>query len=92
MNGVFNFEQYTAPYLDMEMLMERQMQKRKRKLLILSAVATVLMSMIAVLMLYIISKDSMEVFLILYIAFGAYIVLGALLIGRFVKKGEYLCE
>lgn len=92
MSGVYDFEQYPVPYLDMEMLMEKQVQKKNRKLLVLSAVATVLMSMIAVLMLYIISKDSMEVFFILYIAFETYIVLGALLIGRFVKKGEYLCE
>ena len=92
MNGVYDFEGFSTPYLDVEMLMERKAQKRKKRLMILSGMATILMAAMAVLMLYLVSTVSKTACMILCTVLCIYIVVTLLMIGRFVKKGEYLWQ
>lgn len=92
MNGVYDFEAFNTPYLDVEMLMERKAQKRKRRLMILSGIATVLMATMAVVMLYLISTVSKTACMLLSTVLFVYMVVTLLMIGRFVKKGEYLWQ
>ena len=92
MNGVYDFEQYPAPYLDEEDLRKRKAQKRKRRLLILTAIAGLLVAFMCILLMYLLSKESQELCLIIYVASGIYMILSALLLGNMMKKGEVLCE
>ncbi len=92
MNGIYNFDGYSTPYLDVEMLMERKAQKRKRRLMVLTGIATVLMATMAVIMLYLISTVSKTACMILSIVLGVYIIAALIMIGRFVRKGEYLWQ
>ncbi len=92
MNGIYDFEAFKTPYLDVEMLIERKAQKRKRKLMILSGMATILMALMAVLMLYLVSTVSKTACMILCTILCIYIVVAILMIGKFIKKGEYLWQ
>ena len=92
MNGVYDFEQFETPYLDVEMLMNRKAQKRKKKLLILSGIATMLATILVAMLLYLVSTVNEELFRISYSILSIYIIVGALVIGMVVKKGEYLCQ
>jgi len=92
MNGIYDFEAFNTPYLDVEMLMERKAQKRRRRLMLLSGVATILMSLVAVLVLYLISTVSKTACMVLCTILCIYIVVAVVMIGRFVKKGEYLWQ
>ncbi len=92
MNGIYNFDGYRTPYLDMEMLMERKEAKRKRKLLFLSIIAMILMSIIAVSMLYLLSLENKMACMIMSICLCTYVVIGVLIVGKCVKKGEYLWQ
>ncbi len=92
MNGIYDFENHYTPYLDVEMLMKRQAEKRKKKILILSGIAAVLMALVAIVTLQLIASIDEELFKTVYMVFGAYIVMGTILIGRFIKKGDYIWQ
>ena len=88
MNGIYNFEGYKTPYLDVEMLMERKEAKRKKIMLILSGVVAVLMAAVSVVMLVVTLYVSQELFIISVIGFGIYMIGGAIGVGIFMKKRE----
>ena len=92
MNGIYDFENHYTPYLDMEMLMKRQAQKRKKKILILSGIATILMAMVTIVVLHLVASIDKELFKIVYIGFSVYIMTGTIVIGRFIKKGDYIWQ
>ena len=88
MNGIYNFENYRAPYLDVEMLMERKEKKRRRYMLILACVIAVLMAAAAVVTLVATSYVNQQIFIVAVIGFGIYMITGAIGVGAFVKKRE----
>lgn len=88
MNGIYDFDNYRAPYLDVEMLMERKEKKRKRQMLILSCIVAVLMAAAAVVTLVATSYVSQELFIVSVIGFGIYMIVGAICAGTFMKKRE----
>ncbi|MBE5921425.1 MAG: hypothetical protein E7269_01530 [Lachnospiraceae bacterium] len=92
MNGIYDFECYKPPHLDVEMLMERKAQKQARKIMVLSGIAAILMAVLAVMLFDMIAAESATLFAVFATMFGGYIIGGVLLIGRFIKKGEYQCE
>lgn len=86
MNGIYDFENYHTPYLDVEMLMKRKAEKRARRILVLSGIATMLMSVLMIMMLYLCATMSKNLFVILCSLLSVYIIVGALLIGIFMKR------
>lgn len=88
MNGIYNFEGYRTPYLDVEMLMERKEKKRKKQMLILSCIVALLMAATAVVMLVATSYVSQELFVAAITGFGIYMIAGAICVGAFLKKRE----
>lgn len=86
MNGIYDFEGYRTPYLDVEMLMERKAKKREKLMLILACLAATVMAAIAVLVLVTMALIDFTVFVILAMVFTVYIVGGAICIGKFMKK------
>ena len=92
MNGIYNFEQYRTPYLDVDMLMEYKAKKREKSLLVFAGVAAVLMLLLSVLVLYKLSTMNKELFLVTYSAFALYLIAGAVVVSKMLKKkGDYLC-
>jgi len=93
MNGIYNFEGYRTPYLDIEMLIERKEKKRKRCLLVLAGIAAVLSAVLAVVLLCAVAIMYTEVLIAAYVIFAVYLVSGVVLMGVIVKKlkGDNLC-
>ena len=93
MNGIYDFENYRTPYLDVEMLMERKAKKRERRMLVLAGIAAVLMMVSAIVILCNIAVLNKELFVVSYIIFAIYMIVGAVLMKKIVKKkGEYLWQ
>lgn len=88
MNGIYDFEGYRTPYLDVEMLMERKAKKRERQMLILSCIAAVFMAAVAVVTLAATALIDTTIFIISITVFALYIVIGAIVVGKFMKKRE----
>ncbi len=88
MNGIYDFEKYRTPHLDMEMLMERKAKKREKQMLVLSCVVVVIMAAVSVMILATTALIDEGVFAVLMIAFALYVILGAACIGKIMKKRE----
>lgn len=88
MSGIYDFEGYRTPYLNVEMLMERKEKKRRKQMLILSCIVAVLMAATAVVTLVTTSYVSQEFFIAAIIGFGVYMIAGAICVGAFLKKRE----
>ena len=88
MNGIYDFESYRTPYLDVEMLMERKAKKREKQMLILACIAAVMMGAVAILMLVATALIDFKLFIVLTTGFAIYIVVGAICVGKFMKKRE----
>lgn len=93
MNGIYDFEGYGTPYLDVEMLMERKAQKRARRMLVLSCVAAILMAVLAVLLLWNMAIISSKLLVIAYMGFAIYMIAGVAVFGVLLKKvkGDNVC-
>ena len=92
MNGIYDFEQYKAPYLDMEMLTERTEQKRRRSVIICSGIIVMMMAAIVVLLLIKALKTDFALFVISTAFVGVYVVAGMVIMLKLVKKGEKSCH
>ena len=91
MNGIYDFENYRTPYLDTEMLMEYKAKRQKRRLLLLAGLASVLLIVLSVLVLYHQSTVDKELFALSMIVFAVYLIIGVIVVGIVVKrKGEYV--
>lgn len=88
MNGIYNFEGYRTPYLDVEMLMERKAKRQERRVLVLACVAAVIMAAAAVVTLAATAFVDTKIFMILVTIFALYLVVGAIAVGKFMKKRE----
>lgn len=88
MNGIYDFNKYKTPYLDMEMLMERKAKKREKQMLILSCIAAVMMAAVSVVLLAATALINETIFVVVSILFVLYIVAGAVCIGKIMKKRE----
>lgn len=93
MNGIYDFEGYRTPYLDVEMLMERKERKRKRRLVILAVIMAILSAVLAIALLWAVANVYTEMMVMAYVAFAVYLVSGVILTGVIVKKlkGDNLC-
>lgn len=91
MNGIYDFENYRTPYLDTEMLMEYKARKREKRMLCLAGLASVLLMVLSVLVLYHQSTVDKELFALSMIVFAVYLIIGVIVVGIVVKrKGEYV--
>ena len=86
MNGIYDFEKYRTPHLDVEMLMEYKAKKRAKRMIILAVFAAVLMLALAILLLCNIALIDEGLLGISYIFFAVYMIAGAVVIGTVVKK------
>lgn len=93
MNGIYNFEGYRTPYLDVEMLMERKAKRQERRVLVLACLAAVIMAAAAIITLAATAFVDTKIFIILVTIFALYLVGGAIAVGKFMKKREAkLCQ
>ncbi len=92
MNGIYDFEQYSSPYLDVEMLMKRKAQKRARRMLLLSGIAAILMMVMTILVFAFIAEKNQILFAVLEIGTCIYTIVALMVVGRYIKKGAYLCR
>ena len=88
MNGIYDFESYRTPYLDVEMLMERKAKKREKQMLVLAFVVAVMMAIVAILMLVVMALIDFTLAVVWTTGFAVYIVVGTICVGRFMKKRE----
>ena len=86
MNGIYNFEKYRPPYLDTAMLIERKEKKKDVKLMILAGIASIMMVVMFVHLGMNLYQGSLEIFGIMVAVVAAYVIVGAFMIGRFLKK------
>lgn len=86
MSGIYDFEKYRTPYLDVEMLMEYKEKKRAKRMLVLAVLAAVLMLALAILILCNIAMIDKELLGVAYMFFAVYMIAGAVVIGMIVKK------
>lgn len=86
MSGIYNFEKYRTPYLDVEMLMEYKAKKRAKRMLVLAVFAAVLMLALAILLFCNIAMIDKELLGVSYMIFAVYMIAGAVVIGTVVKK------
>lgn len=86
MNGIYDFEQYRTPYLDVEMLMERKAKKQAQRTLVLACILVCLTAIVSVLLLGNLALISQEVMIIGYTVFAAYVIVGIVLMLKFLKK------
>ncbi len=88
MNGIYDFDGYRTPQLNIEMLMERKARKREKQMLILSCIAAVIMTIVAIVMLIATALIDQKIFVIATVVFAVYVVIGAACVGRFMKRRE----
>lgn len=92
MNGIYNFENYRTPHLDVDMLMEYKEKKRMKRMLVLTVIAAALMLVLAILILCNIALIDQELLMISCIIFAIYMIGGAVVIGAVMKKkGDKIC-
>ena len=93
MNGIYDFEGYRTPYLDVEMLMERKEAKKKRRLVILAVIMAILSAVLAVVLLCAVVTAYSEMLVAAHVIFAVYLVSGVILTGVIVRKlkGDNLC-
>ena len=86
MNGIYNFEKYRPPYLDTAMLIERKERKKNIMLMILAGIASILMVVMAVYLGLKLYQGNIILFSIMVAVVAAYVIIGAFVVGRFLKK------
>ena len=74
MSGIYDFEQYRTPYLDVEMLRERKAKKQEKKILVLACILVCLTAVVSLLMLGNLALISQEVMIIGYTVFAVYVL------------------
>lgn len=91
MNGIYDFEQYKPPYIDVEMLQQRKEENRRRFNIFLSCVAILLMLIMTIVIFGEVLAISQVTYIVVYSVFGIYSIVVTLIVGKYLKLGEKLC-